>query len=61
MQSDNTEPNIPVTVSLGTAGIAEILSHTRLSYARNFKPLFFSPHFNLPYFTLSLEMPTRSF
>jgi len=43
MQSDNTEPNIPVTVSLGTAGIAGILSHTRLSYAGNFKRFFYFP------------------
>jgi len=43
MQSDNTEQNIPVTVSLGTAGIAGILSHTKPSYAGNFKRFIFFP------------------
>lgn len=56
-----TIPSIPVTMSLGTAGIGGILSHTKSSYAGNFKGFIFSLHFNLPYSTVSLEMPTRSF
>ena len=60
MQIDNTEPNIPVTASMDTADIAGILSHTRLSYAGNFKR-FFPCTINLPYFTLSLKMPNGSF
>jgi hypothetical protein len=56
-----TISSIPVTTSLGTAGIGGILSHTKSSNAGNFKRFTFSLHFNLPYFTLSLEMPTRSF
>ena len=54
-------PSIPTTMSLGTAGIAGILSHTKPSYAGNLKRFIFFLLFNLPYFTLSLEIPTRSF
>jgi hypothetical protein len=38
-----TIPSIPVTMSLGTAGIGGILSHTKPSYAGNFKPFIFFP------------------
>jgi hypothetical protein len=60
MQSDNTEHS--AFMSLGTAGIAGVLSHTTPSYVGNFKHFIFFPmHFNLPYLTLSLEMPVCSF
>jgi hypothetical protein len=38
-----TIPSIPVTMSLGAAGIAGILSHTKPSYAGNFKRFIFFP------------------
>jgi hypothetical protein len=40
MQSDNTEH--PAFISLGTAGIAGVLSHTTPSYVGNFKRFIFS-------------------
>ena len=40
-----TIPSIPVTTSLGAAGIGGILSHTKPSYAGNFKRFIFFPAF----------------
>jgi hypothetical protein len=56
-----TIPSIPVTMSLSAADIGGILSYTKSSYAQNFRRFIFFLHSDLPYFTLSLEMPTPNF